>query len=132
MTLVDTNIIADILAPDAKWRSWSIERIDECRSRGGLITNEIVFAELSARLSSEADVHTVFKSLDITFERISTTALFAAGKAFQKYRSAGGLRTNVLPDFFLGAHAQVKGIPILTRDTRAYRAYFPEVVLIAP
>lgn len=132
MTLVDTNVIADILTPDSEWQSWSIDRIDECRRKGALATNEIVFAELSARLSSEADVQTALTNLDIAFERIPTAGLFAAGKAFRKYRIAGGLRTTVLPDFFLGAHAQVNRVPILTRDTRPYRTYFPDVNLITP
>lgn len=132
MTLVDTNIIVDILNSDAEWQSWSIDRIDECRSRGALATNEIVYAELSARLSSEADVQTALTSLGIAFERIPTAGLFAAGKAHRKYRASGGLRTTVLPDFFLGGHAQINRVPILTRDPRPYRSYFPDVKLIAP
>lgn len=132
MTLVDTNVIADILMPDSEWQTWSIDRIDECRRRDTLATNDIVFAELSARLSSEADVQTVLKNLGIAFERIPTAALFAAGQAYRKYRAAGGSRSNVQPDFFIGAHAQVTQSPILTRDARPYRTYFPDVVLIAP
>jgi predicted nucleic acid-binding protein len=132
MTLVDTNVIADILTPGSEWQTWSVDRIDECRRRGILSTNEIVFAELSARLSSEADVQAVLTSLGITFERIPTAGLFAAGHAYRKYRAAGGSRSNVLPDFFIGAHAQVNRLPILTRDTRPYRTYFPDVKLIAP
>jgi hypothetical protein len=132
VTLVDTNVIADILTPDSKWQAWSIDRVDECRRQGALSTNEIVFAELSARLSSEADVQMVLTSLAIAFERIPTAGLFAAGQAYRKYRAAGGSRSNVLPDFFIGAHAQVTGATILTRDPRPYRTYFPDVDLIAP
>ena len=132
MILVDTNVIADVLSPGSEWQAWSIERIDECRRQDGLSTNEIVFAELSARLSSEADVQMLLARLDIAFERIPTAGLFAAGQAYRKYRAAGGIRPNVLPDFFLGAHAQVAGAPILTRDTRPYRTHFPDVELIAP
>lgn len=132
MTLVDTNVIADILMPDSEWQAWSIDRIDECRRRDTLATNDIVFAELSARLSSEADVQTVLTNLGIAFERIPTAGLFAAGQAYRRYRAAGGSRSTVLPDFFIGAHAQVTRVPILTRDARPYRTYFPDVVLIAP
>lgn len=132
MTLVDTNVISDTLTPDSEWQAWSIARLYECRRRGPLTTNEIVFAELSARLSSEADILMVLAHLDIAFERIPTEALFAAGQAFRKYRAAGGSRSNVLPDFFLGAHAQVTQVPILTRDVKPYRTYFPDVALIAP
>lgn len=132
MTLVDTNVISDILTPGSEWQAWSIERIDECRRSGALLSNEIVFAELSARLSSEAAVQTVFARLDIAFERIPTAGLFAAGQAYRKYRAAGGSRANVLPDFFIGTHAQVSGAAILTRDARPYRTYFPDVKLITP
>jgi predicted nucleic acid-binding protein len=132
MTLVDTNVISDILTPGSEWQEWSIERIDECRRKGVLLSNEIVFAELSARLSSEAAVQTVFARLGIAFERVPTAGLFAAGQAYRKYRAAGGARSNVLPDFFIGAHAQTTGMAILTRDARPYRTYFPDVELITP
>ncbi|MDP2409000.1 MAG: type II toxin-antitoxin system VapC family toxin [Pseudolabrys sp.] len=132
MTLVDTNVIVDVLSPDSEWQTWSVDRLDECRRRGPLATNEIVFAELSARLRSEADVTAALATLSIAFERIPTAGLFVAGKAYRKYRSAGGIRTTVIPDFFLGAHAEVNRVPILTRDERPYRSYFPAVKLIAP
>ena len=132
MTLVDTNVIADILSPGSAWQAWSIDRIDGCRDRGPVSTNEIVFAELSARLSSEDAVQRVLDNLGITLERIPTAGLFAAGQAYRKYRAAGGSRSSVLPDFFIGAHAQVNRATILTRDPRPYRTYFPDVELIAP
>lgn len=132
MILVDTNVIADVLTPSSQWQAWSIDRLDESRRSDALATNEIVFAELSARLRTEADVQGVLSDLLITFERIPTAGLFAAGQALRKYRSAGGSRSNVLPDFFIGAHAHVTRSPILTRDLRPYRAYFPDVELIAP
>ena len=72
------------------------------------------------------------RRFDGRFDTFAPAALFSAGKAFQRYRSAGGVRTGVLPDFFLGAHAAVIGAPLLTRDTRRYRTYFPELTLIAP
>jgi len=83
-------------------------------------------------LRSETEVQAVLSDLLITLERTPTAGLFAAGQAFRKYRAAGGLRSNVLPDFFIGGHAQATRSPILTRDTRPYRAYFPDVALIAP
>jgi predicted nucleic acid-binding protein len=132
MTLVDTNVISDTLTPGSEWQEWSIARLDECRWSGPLSTNEIVFAELSARLDSEADVRNVLTRLDIVFQRIPTEGLFTAGQAYRKYRVAGGARINVLPNLFIGAHAQTAGLAILTRDVRPYRTYFPDVRLIAP
>ena len=132
MILIDTNVIADVLTTSSEWQEWSSDRLDEHRRNDTLVTNEIVFAELSARLRSEADMHSVLSDLLITLERIPTAGLFAAGQAFRKYRAAGGARINVLPDFFIGAHAQVECARVMTRDTRPYRAYFPDVGLIAP
>jgi len=132
MILIDTDVIADVLTPSSAWQAWSIDRLDEWRRKDALATNEIVFAELSARLRSETEVQAVLSDLLITLERTPTAGLFAAGQAFRKYRAAGGLRSNVLPDFFIGGHAQATRSPILTRDTRPYRAYFPDVALITP
>lgn len=130
--LVDTNVISDVLTPGSEWQEWSIDRLDERRRKGGLLSNEIVFAELSARMASEATVETVLSRLGIVFARMPTAALFTAGQVYRKYRAAGGLRSNVLPDFFIGAHAQINGSAILTRDARPYRTYFPDVELITP
>ena len=92
----------------------------------------MIYAELSAGFANEADVEETLTELDVAFHRTSVPALFLAGKAYLRYRRAGGSRTGVLPDFFIGAHAQVTGLPILTRDPRPYRTYFPEVEVIAP
>jgi len=132
MILVDTNVIADVLTPSSEWQAWSVDRLDECRRDDTLATNEIVFAELSARLRSEAEVLGVLSDLFITLERTPMAGLFAAGQAFRKYRAAGGVRSSVLPDFFIGAHAQATRSPILTRDARPYRSYFSDVELITP
>ena len=132
MTLVDTNVIIDILSSDAIWFDWSAPELEGCRRRGPLLLNEISYAELAARVETEADLQQALADLGIKLSRTPTSALFAAGRAFRRYRSAGGLRTSVLPDFFIGAHADIERIPILTRDVRRYRTYFPDVVLIAP
>jgi predicted nucleic acid-binding protein len=131
MILVDTNVISDVLTPSSEWLAWSIDQLNRHRD-DTLVANDIVFTELSARLRTEADVHRVLSDLLITLEHVPTAGLFAAGQAFRKYRAAGGSKTNVLPDFFIGAHAQAKQMRVLTRDPRPYRAYFPRVDLIAP
>ena len=132
MTLVDTNVIIDILLPDPVWLTWSAERLEESRRSGALCINEIGYAELSGRTDSESTLRFALERLGIDFQRIPTAGLFAAGQTFRRYRTAGGPRLNVLADFFIGAHAQVAAIPLLTRDTRRYRTYFPDVELIAP
>jgi predicted nucleic acid-binding protein len=132
MTLVDSNIIVDILTGDSDWLEWSGGQLEQRREAGSLYINEITFAELAVRAIGEAELQDSLKELGVQLERTPTAALFMAGKTFGRYRAAGGLRTSVLPDFFIGAHAQAARLPILTRDTRRYRTYFPEVMLISP
>jgi predicted nucleic acid-binding protein len=132
MTLVDTNVLLDILTGDPVWLDWSADRMDQQAMQGPLIINETVYAELSIQLPTVEAVADAIAELAVDFHRTPISALFLAGKAFLQYRRAGGRRTGVLPDFFIGAHAQVTGLPILTRDARRYRAYFPQVQMIMP
>jgi predicted nucleic acid-binding protein len=132
MTLVDTNVLLDILSNDPLWFEWSLRHLARCAATGPVIVNEIVYAEMSARMDSQLDVEQALKNFDVRFERVPMSALFLAGKSFHHYRSSGGIRTGVLPDLFIGAHAQVVGCPVLTRDVRRYRTYFPDVELITP
>jgi predicted nucleic acid-binding protein len=132
MTLVDTNVLSDVLTNDPTWYTWSAEALRQRAALGPLLINEVVYAELSVRADSEASVEKALTELDVVLARTPTAALFLAGKIFYRYRTAGGVRTGVLPDFFLGAYAQVVQLPLITRDLRHYRTYFPEVELITP
>ena len=132
MTLVDTNVVIDVLTGDPVWLDWSVEQIDARRRVGPLHINEITYAELSVHAEAEIALQNALAELSIELERTPASALFLAGQAFRRYRAAGGPRTSALPDFFVGAHAAVTGTAILTRDVRRYRNYFPDVQLIAP
>jgi predicted nucleic acid-binding protein len=132
MTLVDTNVIFDILSADPTWSDWSIDSLKRCSARGPVFINEVIYAETSVRAPSEAELDDTLGDLAMELRRTPKQALFVAGKAFGQYRSAGGLRPGILPDFFIGAHAHVLGCPVLTRDVRRYRTYFPYVELITP
>lgn len=132
MTLVDTNILFDVLTEAPIWADWSQAQLDRAASNGRIVVNDVVYAELSIRYSSSEDVSMALTEMEIELAPTPREALFAAGKAFQRYRQSGGQRTGVLPDFFIGAHAAALGLPLLTRDVRHYRNYFPTVTLIAP
>ena len=132
MTLIDTNVILDVLSNDPIWLDWSSAQLLLSHERGSVSINDITYAELAVRIEVESELQRKLASLSISLERTPVSALFIAGRAFKRYRAAGGPRTSVLPDFFIGGHAQVAHLPLLTRDTRRYRAYFPEVELIAP
>ena len=132
MTLVDTNVILDVLTRDSEWFEWSAAQLHRRRDVGQLSINEIGYAEVAVRMDSEADLQFALGELGIVLERTPTPALFLAGKAFRRYRRAGGPRLAILPDFFIGAHARTARLVILTRDARRYRTYFPDVELITP
>jgi hypothetical protein len=132
MTLVDTNVLLDVLSNDPMWFDWSVATLAERGSIGPLLINEAVFAEMAARMDTRAKLDSAIRGLEVNLERIPVDALFLAGQAFKRYRNSGGVRTGVLPDFFVGAHAQAAGLALLTRDLRRYRTYFPKVKLIAP
>ncbi|MDA8230095.1 MAG: type II toxin-antitoxin system VapC family toxin [Magnetospirillum sp.] len=132
MTLVDTNVLLDLVTDDPVWADWSIRQLDIAAIKGPLAINGVVYAELSVRFERIEALEKVLAESGIALEEIPRAALFLAGKAFQRYRSAGGIRNGVLPDFFIGAHAAVAGLPLLTRDVQRYRTHFPSINLIAP
>lgn len=131
-TVVDANVLLDVATDDRAWADWSTRQLEAAAIRGPLAINDIVYAELSVRYTRIEDADEFIKLAGLVHQTIPRAALFLAGKAFRKYRTGGGVRTGVLPDFFIGAHAAVLGAHLLTRDGRRYRTYFPNLQLIAP
>lgn len=132
MILLDANVILDIWDRDPVWHTWSRDQLSRLSLIDELAINPIAYAEISARFSTSAALDQKLEDLGAIVLSIPRRAAFLAGKAFVQYRRQGGTKGNVLPDFFIGAHAAVLGCPLLTRDTRRYAAYFPSVRLIAP
>lgn len=130
MTFIDTNVLLDLFTNDPSWADWSIGQLDAATARGTLLINDVVYAELSVRFDTIEALDAVLQEAGIVLDPTPREALFLAGRVFKQYRAAGGLRTGVLPDFFIGAHAAVVGIPLLTRDVQRYRTYFPKLTLI--
>lgn len=132
MTLVDTNVLLDVATDDPAFADWSLAQIEAASLRGPLLINGVIYAELSVGYERIEDLNEFVGRAGLRREAVPTAALFLAGKVFRSYRQAGGSRTGVLPDFFIGAHAAVRRMPLLTRDVARYRTYFPTVELIAP
>ena len=133
MILVDTNVLLDLVTDDPRWAEWSQQQLDLASAQDELAINDIVYGELSIgyeRMEEELDA--VILSAGLVNAAMPRPALFLAGKAFQRYRSSGGRKTGVLPDFFIGAHAVVAGVPLITRDATRYRSYFPGITLVSP
>jgi predicted nucleic acid-binding protein len=132
MTLVDTNVLLDIVTNDPRWANWSNHQLEAAALRGPLLINAVVYAEFSIGYAGIAELDEVLDEMGLQFTDIPRAALFLAGKVFRRYCSQGGERTGVLPDFCIGAHAAVAEIPLLTRDLRRYRTYFTGITLVAP
>jgi len=131
-SLVDTNILIDVLGPATEHRAWSVSALEGCLNEGGIVVNPIVWAELAASPLSETQLVAAFSWLPLKRESVPFEAAFAAGKAHRQYRLAGGLRERTLPDFLIGAHAVHARHRLLTRDAARYQSYFPSLVLITP
>jgi hypothetical protein len=131
-TLVDSNVILDVLTEDARWYAWSSTALAQCADEGPLYINPIIYAEVSIAVATIEEMEGVLPAESFPRLPIPLEAAFLAGKAFLRYRKRKGSKITPLPDFFIGAHAAVAGLQLLTRDTRRYRTYFPSVAIIAP
>ena len=132
MILVDTNVLIDVLEDDPQWAEWSVAQLRAHSKIHELGINAIVYAELSLAFERLEELDDAVMRLGLKLLEIPRPALFLAGRAFLAYRKAGGPRSSVLADFFIGAHAAVAGLAILTRDARRYTTYFPAVKLLLP
>jgi hypothetical protein len=132
MLLVDTNVLVDVLQNEPQWADWSIAQMRAQSSLHALVINPIIYAEVSLSFSTLEALDDVVGTLALELREIPRPALFLAAKAFAQYRRRGGSKLQVLPDFFIGAHAAVEGWPLLTRDTRRFKTYFPTLEVLAP
>lgn len=132
MTLVDTNVILDLVTNDPKWSDWSVAQLEAASIEGPLLINDVIYAELAVRYERIEALEAFVEEAGLDLRPIPKPALFLAGKVFTQSRKAGGTRTGVLPDFFIGAHAAVQQLPLLTRDVGRYRSHFPSLKLITP
>lgn len=132
MLLVDTNVLVDVLQDDPQWAEWSIGQLRAQARLHQLAINPVIYAEISLSFSTIEALDEVIDTLGLVVQDIPRPALFLAAKAFARYRQRGGTRQQVLPDFFIGAHAAVQRWPLLTRDASRFRSYFPGLVVLAP
>ena len=132
MLLVDTNVLVDVLQNDPQWADWSIVQLRAQAQLHALAINPVIYAELSLSFSTFEALDRVVATMELAMHEVPRPALFLAGKAYLQYRRRGGAKAQVLPDFFIGAHAAVEGWPLLTRDASRFRTYFPRLEVIAP
>ena len=131
-TLIDSNVLLDILGEDREWAQWSMESLQAAGDQGPLVINPVIYSEVSIRFSRIEAMEEALPTEYFVRSPLPWEAAFLAGKCFLDYRRRGGAKRSPLPDFFIGAHAAVQKLKLLTRDGARYRTYFPAVELIAP
>jgi predicted nucleic acid-binding protein len=131
-TLIDSNVLIDVLEERSQWAEWSARHIARLATDGELVINQIVYGEVSVPFPDSGKLDEKLSSTWLKREDLPWQAAFRAGKAHAAYRKTGGKRISIMPDFLIGAHAEVRGYQILTRDARQIRYYFPGVNVIAP
>lgn len=130
--LVDSNVILDLVTDDPRWGDWSEQMLKHYAGIGTLYINDMVYTEVSIGFQRIEELDQILSSGGFSYLPLPREALFLAGKVFLKYRRAGGVRSSSLPDFFIGAHAAVSNLLLLTRDKARYQTYFPVIELITP
>ena len=130
--LVDSNIILDVFLDDPNWAEWSESKLEKFSAITKLYINPIVYSEISIGFKRIEELESVLNRAGFQMLDIPKEALFLAGKVFVKYRKNRGTKRSPLPDFYIGAHAAILEIELITRDESRYRTYFPTVRLICP
>lgn len=130
--LVDSNVLLDLFTEDSEWEDWSGSMLSELSRSSHLVINPIIYSEVSAHFDSIEDLDDALPPTWIRRDPLPWESAFLAGRCFLIYRRHGGTRRSPLPDFYIGAHASVAGLTLLTRDARRYSTYFPKLKLIAP
>ena len=130
--MLDSNVLLDVLTEDPAWFGWSSRTLEECAQNHILVINPIIYAEVSIGFDRMEDLDAALPKSLIERRPIPLEAAFLAGKCFVKYRGHGGQKRFTLPDFFIGAQAEIMGWKIATRDHQRFKKYFPAVELVTP
>lgn len=130
--LVDSNVLLDVATDDPRWGQWSAEMLAAVADESILVINPLIYAEVSVGIESIEELNEILPPDVFRRDPLPFEAAFLAGKAFLAYRRRGGQKASPLPDFYIGAHAAIAGLRLLTRDPRRYRTYFPKLEIIAP
>ena len=132
ITAIDTNILLDILLPNAEFYEASAGALQESAGGGSLVVSDIVYAELCVHFDSREDCDAFLDGIDIRVEALTRESHFMASLAWRTYRQQGGKRTRILADFLIGAHAQNQATRLLSRDRGFYRNLFPVLFVYDP
>lgn len=131
-TLVDSNVLLDIFTEDPEWFAWSAEELERRAEESVLVINPLIYAEVSLRFATIEELEEALPRTRFRRDVLPWEGGFLAGKCLLQYRQRGGSKQSPLPDFYIGAHAAVAGMTLLTRDRSRYQTYFPKLKVLAP
>jgi predicted nucleic acid-binding protein len=131
-TLVDSCVLIDVLADDPQWADWSIQKLEALGVQAPLVINPLILAEISPRFARASDLEAALDILPLQKQALPWDAAFLAGQAFKVYRQSKGMQRSPMPDFYIGAHALLSGMRLLTRDAKRYCTYFPKLHVVCP
>ncbi len=131
-TLLDTSVLVDVIGGDPAWEGWSTDAIIVAMARGPVYVNQIIMAEVAGGFARVEDFEESFSDPAIERASLPWEAAFLASRAFREYRRRGGGRTSPMPDFYIGAHAALADLAVLTRVPVRFRSYFPTITVISP
>jgi predicted nucleic acid-binding protein len=131
-TLVDSCVLIDVLADDPLWADWSMQKLENLGNQAPLVINPLILAEISPRFARASDLEAALDALPLQKQALPWDAAFLAGQAFKVYRQAKGMQRSPMPDFYIGAHALLGNMRLLTRDAQRYRTYFPKLHVVCP
>lgn len=129
---VDSCILLDLFTDDPNWADWSENILEKYSKTNTLYINSIVYTEVSIGFNKIEEVEVAIAELGIKVLEIPREALFLTGKVFLQYRKNKGTKKLPLPDFFIGAHATVSQLELITRCSAKYNTYYPQLKLIDP
>ena len=130
--MLDSNVLLDIVTADRRWLDWSTAQFRAAAAEGQVLINPIIYAELAPAFDSQEALDRWLRPVIFNRLRLPYEAGYRAGRAFVAYRERGGAKTSPLPDFYIGAHAELAALVLVTRDAARYRTYFPKLKLITP
>lgn len=131
-TLVDSCVLIDVLADDQEWAEWSIQKLEALGGQAPLVINPLILAEISPRFARASDLEAALDALPLQKQALPWDAAFLAGQAFKVYRQSQGMQRSPMPDFYIGAHALLSGMRLLTRDAKRFTTYFPKLHVVSP
>ena len=132
-TAIDSSVLLDVLVPGGPFHSVSIKALKATYNEGALVACEVVWAEIRAHFLNDEMFDQTVRVLGLSFDPVSDKAAKLAGQLWREYRAARRARQDhLVPDFLVGAHAQLQADRLLTRDRGFYRQYFTGIKILDP